>query len=319
MASFEKINYILRPNKSVERKLIIETLWALWPFFKIPQYTYLGMGSMWFADFTLAHKYLLISKMYSIEYPDYAKRAKFNAPYRCVKVIPGDTSKVLPKIKWKKWNCIIWLDYDKGLDKCSALKDIQTICEHAQSGTILIVTVNASPSQLYAKDEHGQELRHDEALRKLVSNLAPQDLKGKLSKKVFPSTLAKILIDCAERGPKVAGRSQLSFLPIFNFFYRDGAPMVTIGGMIADEKDKLQLESSKVLGRFQYLNGAKQFAISVPPLTPKEKVSLDAMLPCIERPTAAKLKESGLFLQEDQIDSYFKFYRYYPVFAELFG
>ncbi len=81
--SFKTINYSIRPNKNVERKLIIEFLSALEQKFHISNYRYIGFGSMWFTDFILMHKALQINDMISIEESkSNEKRAEFNKPFR---------------------------------------------------------------------------------------------------------------------------------------------------------------------------------------------------------------------------------------------
>ena len=67
MASSDYINYVIRPNKTVERKLIFETLSRLAPIFNFAEYRYIGFGALWFVDFVMAHKYLSIANMISIE------------------------------------------------------------------------------------------------------------------------------------------------------------------------------------------------------------------------------------------------------------
>ena len=61
LESFSRFNYLLRPSKQVERKLFIEALHRLaLGNFRIHEYTYLGFGSPYYADFILFHKYLYI-------------------------------------------------------------------------------------------------------------------------------------------------------------------------------------------------------------------------------------------------------------------
>lgn len=45
MHSFEAINYALRPNKNVERKMILELLQALRTAFSLGSHQYVGFGS----------------------------------------------------------------------------------------------------------------------------------------------------------------------------------------------------------------------------------------------------------------------------------
>ena len=110
--SSDKINYLIRPAKQVERKLIIEALQCLGKKYKIPNYTYVGMGSRYFVDFQMIHKLLGVKDMISFEMEeDKIKRFDFNLPYKFIDLQPGKSTAILPTIDWSK-NLIIWLDYD---------------------------------------------------------------------------------------------------------------------------------------------------------------------------------------------------------------
>jgi hypothetical protein len=88
MASFEKINYLLRPSKQVERKLIIEALPRLSKAdYFLNEYTYLGLGSVYYADFILFHKYLFIDDMICAEEDAIPKRMDFNKPYEFIRLL----------------------------------------------------------------------------------------------------------------------------------------------------------------------------------------------------------------------------------------
>ena len=65
--SSDKINYLVRPAKQVERKLIIQALQCLGKNYDMPGYTYVGMGSRYFVDFQMVHKFLGIRDMISFE------------------------------------------------------------------------------------------------------------------------------------------------------------------------------------------------------------------------------------------------------------
>ncbi len=51
--SFEKINYNLRPNKCIERKMMCDALGRLSFIEHLDNYRYIGLGSPYFADFIL--------------------------------------------------------------------------------------------------------------------------------------------------------------------------------------------------------------------------------------------------------------------------
>ena len=82
--SFQKINYLLRPNKQIERKIFIEIIRSLEHKFNfnIENSTYIGMGSIYYYDFLLFHKYLKIRNLISIDdKTQFKERFKFNLPY----------------------------------------------------------------------------------------------------------------------------------------------------------------------------------------------------------------------------------------------
>ena len=76
MSSFEKINYNLRPNKCIERKMMCEALGRLAFLEYLENYRYIGFGSPYFADFTLFHRSLGITKLESIEKEE-SKKSRF--------------------------------------------------------------------------------------------------------------------------------------------------------------------------------------------------------------------------------------------------
>lgn len=316
MSSFESINYMLRPNKNVERKLILESLQGLNSPFDFSKYVYIGLGSMWFVDFILAHKHLLISEMISIQDQD-AQRARFNIPFSVVRVEEGETTKVLPDLELAGRRTIAWLDYDKGLTS-PVLQDTYTICSQVSSGSILLVTLNSNASSLRnQKDEHGATLSEEQVLKRFGRDLIPTPLPVEATQTTgYPLFLAGILFEHIQRVIRKTGRSE-SFIPLFNYNYKDNSPMITIGGMIANQQDAEALKRRLSELRFEYVTREEQFVIDVPNLTFKEKLTLDRILPRLSVPTAVEVEELGFPLRQRQIDSYHKFYRFYPTFAEL--
>ena len=212
MASFDSINYSIRPNKNVERKLMIECLKALADPFNIPLYNYIGMGSFWFIDFILIHRDLSIQKMYSIELPPYRDRAEFNRPLNCIKVVAGESTLVLPDMKLDEERSIIWLDYDKGLDS-PFIEDLQIIGSYAMAGTVVIVTINGHPNQiLYQKDENNRPMSPEQVLYRRVGALAPQSIKSPEARNGLAKILGGVLFDHLQSVLRDSGRSKISFL-----------------------------------------------------------------------------------------------------------
>ena len=122
MPSFDAINYSLRPSKSIQRGLVFEGVRSLNTELFPDGLTYIGMGSIWFTDFVLAHKTLRVTRSISIEANEIGfSRARFNAPYATVEVVKGMTTDQLPRLladqDVAERPAMIWLDYDYELNE----------------------------------------------------------------------------------------------------------------------------------------------------------------------------------------------------------
>lgn len=320
MSSSDYVNYAVRPNKAVERKLIFEVLSTLSPTLNLPGYRYIGLGAPWFVDVVMAHKYLSIADIISIEQNAIlASRAEFNRPYSCVTVIHGDSETVLPNLPLEEMPLLVWLDYDTSLDG-PVLPDLSTLCHRAPTGSVIIATINAHRGSLPTHDENDTEFEElVDKLRSVAGDLVPPELpKEATQTSGYPPFLASLLFNHMHRQVRLAGREGEALFPLFNIGYSDNAPMITVGGVIADATCAQQLGTvlkDKEIGEFP--NENSHVRIGVPPLTVKEKAVLDQLLPSAEAPTEDQVLELGFRLKPSQIQDYHRFYRYYPVFGEI--
>ena len=320
MASADYINYAIRPNKTVERKLVFETLALLAPVYNFTLYKYIGFGALWFVDFVLAHRHLSIADMISIEKDEYlASRAEFNKPYACVRVELGESDSVLPSLQLEEKPLLVWLDYDTSFDG-PVLKDLSTLCQRALTGSLLIVTINAHRNSLPNKDADDREFRNkQEKLRYFAGDLIPQTLpQGVMQTSKYPYFLASLLFQHMRHQVLKAGRKNDDIVPVLNIAYSDNAPMVTVGAVIADkqhtQKAAEMLSTQNVI---EQMNENNQLSIGVPPLTLKEKATLDQLMPCDPEPTEDAVSQRGFRLKPAQIKAYHRYYRYYPMFGEI--
>ena len=258
--------------------------------------------------------------MISIEKDEYvASRANFNKPYACVQVKHGDSEIVLPRLQLEEKQLLVWLDYDKSIDG-PVFKDLSTLCQNALTGSLLIVTVNANKNSLPKNDAHGNNFADiNEALRYFAGDLIPQSLPADvLWPSKYPIFLASLLFKHMRHQVYVAGRSNDVVVPIFNIRYQDNAPMLTVGAVIADhsyaKRINKVLKAQRVTGQ---MSEKEQLFIRVPPLTQKEKATIDQLMPCDPAPTESAVKDLGFRLRQKQIEAYHRFYRYYPMFGEV--
>ena len=304
-ASYEKLNYRLRPAKHIERGMIVETLQRLRMFAPLRQYRYVGLGSLYFADFILVHRVLGIKSMVCIERDEpKAERFRFNRPFRTVALKFGHSNDVLPALSWSQ-RSIVWLDYDCRLND-EVLADIGWVCGAAPSGSVLIVSVNAEPL------EEGTRI---ESFRKAVGRASvPESVtkEGHLAGWRLAEA-GRTVIDSAIREAvqdrSVAG-ARLSYQQLFNFEYRDGVRMSTVGGLLVAGDDQARFNSCEFDDLDYVRRGAETCRIEVPFLTNREVRLLDRRLPATRQGAPVKM------IPEDAQRAYRATYRFFPTFVD---
>ena len=309
MDSFEKINYGLRPAKSVERKMLCDCFRRLSPIARVDMYRYVGFGSPYFSDFSLIHRALGITDLVCIEKATQKKdRFELNRPYGSIELMWGESTELLPELDWHP-RTILWLDYD-GMLNADGLADIATFCRSCTPGSLLVVSVNAHPNG-------GTDQQRLAVLRDRVgAGKVPHDAHGKPLGGWDLAALCRRIIEAEIKGT-LSGRNgglspnaHLSYTQLFNFNYRDGARMLTTGGLVYDVGQE-NLVSYCGFDQLDFVRrGAEAYEIVVPNLTFREMRHIDAQLP------SAPGQEVDAPLQAKDLEAYRAIYRYFPRFVE---
>lgn len=299
-------NYIVRPSKHVERKIFIEVLQRLNALgYNVSEYEYVGFGCFYFEDFILFNRYLSIKKMTSVENDEeIEKRVSFNKPYKFIKLAQMNFCDYLANIKNDK-KYFIWLDYEDSLDR-DKLNCISSLINTLMNGSVLIVTVNAQkPNETAVKRREG--------IRQLQNELNPYcgKIKNKdYTVKMLPNLFFRT-ID-AQIKETLLGRPDDNFFQLFNYTYRDGATMLTFGGLI-DSVQEIGRVERKLVG-IPYINTNKDpLEISVPRLTIKEKIHIDRAM----TKKSFIAKKLPFEIDQVEIDNYVKYAKFYPSFYEV--
>jgi hypothetical protein len=308
--SYERINYALRPAKNVERKMIVDALQMLRTLAPLRVYRYVGFGSTFFSDFSLVHKALGIRNLVSIEENEEDRpRIAFNRPYRSIKLEFGKASEVLPRLTWRT-KTIIWLDYDRKLDR-EKLDDVRTVCANASGGSVILVTVNAGPPTATEEDPLGN------FSKRVGPENVPRGVKGSDLKKWGLASISREILDStikdavSQRSRALAKSRRLVYRQLFHFHYEDGAKMVTVGGLLyygrqSKTVDLVDFESLPFVRP-----GSDPWHIEVPSLTLREMKHLDRQLPSADprQLTAPRVPTADL-------ERYARLYRYFPGFVD---
>ena len=303
-ASFEKLNYLLRPAKQIQRRLLLESFQQLaLDGFDLSSYRYLGFGSPYYVDFVLFHRTLGISSMLCIEREDIPRRMEFNKPFRFVDVRMQPVSEIIAELG-SEGRLLVWLDYDEPLDG-NKLDDIDGFCQRLNVGSILLVTVR---SGLQVKqrdallDEAGEAFSVFYGRPVRAKLLQPANAAG------FFEEVIRGRIDST-----LQTREDVQFVQMFDFRYADGAQMLSVGGMICDAGTAEQLRAGRAMkGEWIRADGRAPTEIKVPLLTVREKLWLEQRLH--ETLTVADLEFE---LEERHLEDFKRHYRQYPSYTEV--
>lgn len=314
--SYSAIDYRLRPAKHAERAMLVEATARL-RFTDLQNYRYVGFGAIYFSDFKLFHKTLGITDLHNIEGRVVDKaRFNWNRPFSNIKMHFGMSGEIIPKMSWKK-KAIVWLDYDGQLNG-SKLKDIDYLVRNVASGSFLLFSINAekpSPPGLSQEERDGNLVA---ALKLLVgpdrvkSSVKESDLRGQFASSVY----YQIVADSIEAAISVYNRvcddveDQRVWRQIIHITYKDGARMLTIGGIVYEKRDGIKLSA----GQFERLSffrpKEEAFVISVPKLTLKEMSILEKSA-LIDPERCSNLS----FLKDRDRKEYLRLIRYLPSYV----
>lgn len=311
--SYEKVHYEFRPAKQVERRMLLHAFHELRNLgYTISRYEYTGLGSIYFVDFALFHRYLGLTRMTSVEGDsDIKQRVDFNCPYKLINVVHDDMSAQIARLSAERHH-ILWLDFDSLLTE-ELLDAVQLAATQLSVQSILLVTVDVEPP---GRPEEGLTHWNPTAWMRHYRREAEAHFWRGISRRDFardalPATNARILQAVIDQGLR---ERDADFIGMFSFLYADGHRMLSVGGMIGTDEDRRRLRSLDRNELFFMRDDIteKPFLIRVPLVTRKERHYLDQNMPCRKNwsPSAFEMKL-------DDIEDYRKIYRYYPAYTEM--
>lgn len=318
-SSTNVVNYSLRQNKSIERSLVFDGARTLIDRLGLSDFVYVGLGSVWFADFHLAHRHLRTQTMVSIEAdPVTFERAKFNRPYRTVDVRPGLSSDVIPsllaepELQGRPW--MVWLDYDQSVAE-DELIELADLAGALPPDSFLLTTFSATPAR------YGKPVSRAQRLRELFGAAGPPPPPDGQQDDVTlykDEALALLLAECMENyllSKALQKGRPGGYLPAFRLAYKDGTPMVTVGGFLPSPSR--ESDAAAVLASVEWECRLTQ-TIDTPLLTPKESLRLQEQLPAAGGVlTRAQVKALGFDLEEAAIEAFQRHYLRFPTFSQL--
>jgi len=319
VSSTRYVDYSLRRNKAIERKIVFEGLALLRSSGCLPQdTTYVGLGSVWFVDFDLAHRNLGLTDLISIEADSVvAARARYNAPFRCVAIHEGYSNRVLPKLLADRASegdtrpLIIWLDFDGKLDE-DCLAELEYLTEQCPLGSVLITTVRTPIGDFGGSKDAVARARKLLGDAFPVENwpgvgTVPRDKEAKFCVDTGSALSTRLQTYAA------ASRPDSETFELFAIPYQDGTPMYTVGiGLFAPAvADEVRDVVNGAAWR-----GRTDEPVLTPPLTARESGALRSVLPAETALSRRDVIALGFDLEDDQLASFCKYYLDTPTFVE---
>lgn len=315
--SYHRVDYRLRLNKAVQRKMMCDAFRRLSLFGPLRKYQYVGFASPFYSDFVLFHKALGVTDMINVEkVASDAPRMDFNRPFGTIQCLYGTSASVLPTLPWRN-RAIVWLDDDLDLGP-EMIEDIGTVCSRAPSGTFFVVSFRAE----WEGEDWKAALRD---LRRRFGSRTPTEIRVKgqslaLTARIageggYARALARIALSemasvCRDRSGG-GGATAFRFEQLLHFEYDDGTPMVTVGGLVVRAEDESKVSACDFPNlEFVRLRGSDPYVLKLPKLTHRETRYLDQKLPL----RMDAWKQAGL--TRSWARKYEKVYRWYPTFAE---
>lgn len=306
--SYLTVHYELRPAKQVERRMFVDALLSLSAAgFPIKHYQYTGMGSIYFIDFMLLHRLIGIKSMLSVEHDTkIARRVAFNRPFECVATEISAIGDVIPRLSLDRQH-LLWLDYD-GVLTGSHLSDVSAAMTRLSVGSILLVTVDLEPPTETDEPQDWMDYFKEETGDYFEPSLTLADF----AKSKLPVRNVGFIWNAIKSG--IVGRTEVHFIPMFNFVYEDGHKMLTIGGMIgtAHEEELIAASGLPKTEFFRSTFDSDPCLIRVPRLTRKERQYLDGFMPSPDEWQPADFE-----LSKENVLAYRQIYRFCPTYAEL--
>lgn len=319
--------YRLRPNKHIDRYMFVSMLSQLAGLYQFETYHYIGFGSYLFDDFKLIHSTLHINRMTSLEVDKKVyKRAMFNRPLNCIEILNQESTTYLDEYSRSDENIIIWLDFVEPSSIGNQLADYCTVLRMATPGDVVRITLNANPQSLYTGTSGEKEEQIRANRLKKIEQRASKYFPGEgISPEQMTSVgYPNVLLSCLKKAAMdelVENQHDRRFLfPLCCNVYADGQQMLTFTGIILDDhaseqgiKDRLKKTS------IHNCSWDKLNEIKVPPLTDKELLTINGLLPTSPTNEIGDLCENFSFVFQHESDAldYSNYYKYYPNYRHV--
>jgi len=316
--------YHLRPNKAIDRFLLIDVLRRLNNLLDLNDYTYYGFGGPFLEDCRLLHEYFPALSLVSIEKNEQTyKRQKFHRFCRDI-ALENTSFRDFLRTFNSTGHEIVWMDYtDMRWDR---IREFMDLLDTANNGTIIRITVNSEGydnpyTRSTAPSEQDIEVFRN-ALKTEFSDAFPTTVPDEaLRPGKLPSLFQNIVRIAAEK--TLPANTGSIFQPLDSITYTDGTRMLSITGIVWQLSQVKQVAKRLSGWRFANLTWKPPKKVAVPLLSVKERLLLEAHLSAHSNDGKVLAKALGYNVGDGhpdslrQLEQYAEFHQFCPVFAKV--
>ncbi len=326
MSNGGSIPYHLRPNKTIDRELFISLLNRMNGHFNYNNYKYIGLGGPFLDDFKLLYSRVCLNNMISIEMDESVhKRQLFNKPFQDI-ICEHTTIEDYINNNEIDTPIIIWLDYTNAKEIVHQLDFFSQLIVGLQLNSIIRITLDASPSTLgnpdpdtitqiitetNCKRNDAQKIwRLKKLEERLASYLPAQTNYEQMSNKNFGKVILSAIKLAGENS--ILQSSDRKLIWSLSTHYCDGHSMVTATAVIISISDD---KTEKLITDWEFHSTPdKPKVIDIPTLSIFEKSFME-----FNNDNDIEIKS---FLpkskfNEDPLDSFRQYHRFFPNFAKV--
>jgi hypothetical protein len=311
--------YHLRTNKAVERMLFLELLHQLDRVLgelratSISNYTYVGLGGPYLEDFHLIHSTFGNRKMISLEVQeDVLTRQAINQPCSQITLTNQSTRDYIDDLRLGRTPSIVWLDYSSQ-QWIEQLVECLDLIPKLAPMSILKVTLTGNTRTL-GKNPTERAQR----LSEMFADYGPFET-GDVKPERICGTIFRILRrSISDAAPDTQLRAVRS---LASYEYNDGTPVLTTTIVVGPIAKVEKVTDAIHQWPFSAVNWSQPRMINIPPLSLREKLAVDRLLPHAHpRTVINKLNLRFADKYEDSIAAmanYVELYRFVPYFVRM--
>lgn len=327
------IAYHLRSHKAVDRRLFVELLSRYERERSLFNAAYISMGAYSLEDQRLIHKHIGISKLISFDIDEkVVSRQEFNRPTEacvCLKKSSGELIEDLESVL-ASHDCanatsvIVWLDYTDPKQIGSQIREFESLLNKLREGDFVRITINANPKFLQDPNETGAVLitkamqNQFDFIRESIGDYLPSTAKPEcMTTEGLAILLSQAFGSAALKALPLSGRNV--FIPLSVVRYADTTQMLSMSGAIVARDRVSQVRSRMGLEDWPFTSSdwSDVKNLVVPAITLRERLFLERSI--MNKSDAEVEAELGFsYLGETNIknflESYKKYYRFYPTF-----